>query len=289
MWRWRLRPLCVGLCCGLPEEMSSAVAPFVCFRVEFVCFVLPSFLIFFLILRSAPTLKKHTMHAETMKMVRLNTPKPVNRPPTTIMTDWFQNLVQWAWWKTGLVFVLVLATLTFGFAGIYDALGPFPCPTDANASAVSSFPDMLLYSTSITSTLLQARCIPLSSDEAMVVANFHGWAMLLITVFLTGVVFTRMAKPGMSVTMSNKMLFRFNDNIHGPTLVCRIFFDKAEYSLIDAKFNIMFTRKIRKNFLKTDLLELVRPEAPLLVVGTNISVRFPPPPSRPKFELRVFA
>eukprot|EP00750_Incisomonas_marina_P003330 INCI13068.2.p1 GENE.INCI13068.2~~INCI13068.2.p1 ORF type:complete len:271 (-),score=29.09 INCI13068.2:928-1740(-) len=210
------------------------------------------------------------MHADTMKMVRLNVPKPINRPPTTIMTDWFQNLVQWAWWKTALVFVCVLATLTFGFAGIYDALGPFPCPTDANASALSSFPDMLLYSTSITSTLLQARCIPLSSDEAMLVANFHGWVMLLITVFLTGVVFTRMAKPGMSVTMSSKMLFRFDDNIHGPTLVSRVFFDKPHYSLIDAKFNIMFTRKVRANFIKTDLLELVRPEAPLLVVGTNI-------------------
>ena len=212
-------------------------------------------------------------HKETMHNLIKRLPKPINRKAASLTSDWFQKLVQWPVWHTALVFVLVLATMTFAFAGLYELFGPYPCPTDTNASAETVFADVLMYSVSITSTLLQARCIPLTSDEAMIVANFHGWLMLIITVFLTGVVFTRMSKPGMQVQMSSKMLINHDDPHLGPVLMTRMYFNKRESSLIDAKFNIMFSRRLRPHFVKTDLLELVRPEAPILVVGTSIMVR----------------
>jgi len=209
-------------------------------------------------------------HEDTMRMLTRRVPDVLHAPRAAMCSDMFRNLVYWPWWVTGLIIVGVLGTITCVFAAVYDALGPYACPTDDNATAVTSFVDLMMYSVSVTTTLLQSRCMPVSSNVAMLVANFHAWLVVLITVFLTGVVFTRMAAPGMQASISRFMLFNHHDPTCGRVLATRFFFNNKKHSLIDARFHVTFSRRVRSDFVKTDVLELVREEAPLLIIGTSI-------------------
>jgi hypothetical protein len=72
----------------------------------------------------------------------------------------------------------------------------------------------------------------------MLVANLHSWLVVIITVFLTGVVFTRMISPGMTASLGNCMLFDHRDGVSGRVLTTRFYFHKENDSLINTKFQI---------------------------------------------------
>ena len=89
---------------------------------------------------------------------------------------------------------------------------------------------------------------------------------------------TRRARLGLVVHQQGEnvyaaaehLLLNHPDPSHGVVLATRFYFDREHHSLVDVKFNITFTRKIRADYYKTDALKLVRSESPMLVVGSTI-------------------
>lgn len=209
-------------------------------------------------------------HSATMLSVDERLPLLHHAPHQSCLADAFRKLVDWAWWHTSIVFLVFLGSITAVFAAIYYAAGPYICPTEENSTATTDFTDNFFYSVAVTTTLLQARCIPLESDVAMIAANVHSFIIVISTVFLTGVVFTRMTAPGMSISVSDRLILNYNDPSFGPVLKTRFFFNDLKNSLINVKISIQFTRRIRSDFVKIDALKLLREDVTLLLVGTTI-------------------
>ena len=184
----------------------------------------------------------------------------------------FQLLVDWPLWLSAAVCVLGLLSVTGAFAvGYSQCLPANSFVSDVDDSAASpAFPDLALYALSLTTTLGQSRVKPVATG-ALLLANLHALAVQLVLVFVTGVVFTRLSKPGMAVTLCSRLLLGYDDPNLGPVLITRMFFNTPTDRLIDVRFQMTYTRLLSGDFLKTTTLALTRPEAPMLMCGLQIT------------------
>ena len=192
-----------------------------------------------------------------------------NLPPQSMFGSMFQYLVNApAWWSLtvlmGSLFAIALA-----FWAAYWTLASSDFSRGGEKSVGVDAACLLWYSVSTTTNLGDAPCTP-DGSSALFLANIHALVVELALVYITGVVFTRMSKPGSHLSISKVLLINFDDENYGRCVKTRVFFDIPGARLIDVKFTLSYTRKITPSYLKTTQLSLVMPEKALLQVGTEI-------------------
>jgi hypothetical protein len=196
-----------------------------------------------------------------------------NVPKQSVLSSTFQYLVEVPVLQSATVMVGALFVIVLAFWAAYWTLaesdftrGDAPMTTGTGVDAAC----LLWYSISTTTTLGEAPCTP-EGHLALFLANLHAIVVQLALVYVTGVVFTRMSKPGLKLTISKILLIDFHDENFGRCLKTRLFFDTPGTRLIDVRFGLSYTRRMTPTFVKTSLLSLTRSEAPLLQIGTEIT------------------
>ncbi len=203
-----------------------------------------------------------------------------NMPAQSVLSSTFQYLVDIPVMQSALVITGGLWAIVLTFWAAYWALAASdfsrrdePIAAGAENMADVSSVDatcLLWYSVATTTTLGDAPCTP-DGGRALTLANIHAMVVQLALVYVTGVVFTRMSKPGLHIAISKILLIDFDDENIGRCLKTRIFFDTPGAQLIDVKFSLSYTRRLTPTFMKTSLLSLTRSEASLLRIGTEIT------------------
>lgn len=192
-------------------------------------------------------------------------------PPRRLLGSAFQSLVDLPAAQSAGIMLAALVAIVLVFFAAYA--GPLRSSfskggREADADAAC----LLWYSVGLTTTLADAPCSP-TDGAALLVANLHAIIVQLALVYVTGVVFTRMSKPGLTMTLADKILFNDDDEHLGRVLKTRLFFNGIGDQLIDVSFELMFVRKLTPTFMKSDNLALTRCSAPLLKIGTQITHR----------------
>jgi hypothetical protein len=199
-----------------------------------------------------------------------------NMPARSVLSSAYQYLVDIPVMQSAGVMTGALLAIALAFWAAYWILaaadfsrgGAHVSTADATAGVDAAC--LLWYSVSTTTTLGDAPCTP-EGGRGLFLANIHAMVVQLALVYVTGVVFTRMSKPGLHLTISKILLVDFDDENFGRCLKTRLFFDAPGTQLIDVSFNLSYTRRMTPTFLKTSLLSLTRAEAPLLRIGTEIT------------------
>ena len=186
----------------------------------------------------------------------------------------YQDLVDMPLRTLLLTSLLSLFTITACFAFVNGVL----IPSESFSPPKHSSVDILLYSVGFVTTFGQANITPVGVD-ALLAGNLQALFMEIMLVFVTGVVFTRLSRPRLELSMSSRIIFGCG---YAPGLsknekvvVCRVFFHHPKDSLIDCRYVLTFTRRIHDTmhgemYFKTSTLALVKSEQPKLFIGTEI-------------------
>ena len=194
--------------------------------------------------------------------------QPRNGKSKVLFGSLFQNLVDMPLMKMCASLSVFTATAVVAFACVYYVFAreQFEPPN-------ATFEVLLLYSLSITTTLGDSPAQP-KEMRAYLLANAHAFAVQMLLVYISGVVFTRLTLPSISMTLSKRILFGAIDdqgNDGQRVLLMRLFFDDFDHELIDVKFQVTFYRMHTPTFHKSSVLNLVRDETPVLRIGTQIA------------------
>ena len=250
--------------------------------------------------RTAAQSRAPVPHADSdpgkaMRAIREGAPVADRRPPYRISGQRHRPPVFGAPFKALLdisplslvaVIAAVLAVTACLFTGVYMCLpGPL---AGGDGRARDGWLDMFLFSLSVTTTLGRSPAAP-QGTAALLAANLHALLVQVLLVFVTGVVFTRLSRPAMTMSIATRAIL----GAHGeevPTLTTRFFFDKVTDSLMDVRFQLTFFHMHTPTFHKTMDLHLVRSETPILRIGTQVPTAAcvtprllftPPPPTHP--------
>ena len=199
-------------------------------------------------------------------------PAYINLPPRSVFSSLYQLLVD----LPALQSIAIMGgmagalTLAFGLAYAYLLPSSFVPADGSNASSLSTA-DFFLYSLGITTTLGEAACVPTRGRLGLAVANFQAVIVQLLLVFITGVVFHRLSKPGLHMTLCRALMFQDPNEHLGKCLTTRLLFDDPADELIDVRITLTYVRRLTPTFVKSSLLKLVREDVPLLRVGTTVA------------------
>lgn len=198
-------------------------------------------------------------------------PPYVNLPARSVFSSLYQLLVDLPALQSITIMSGMVGAFTLVFGFMYAYLLPTSfARTDDSASSDLKTSDFMLYSLGVTTTLGEATCAPTRGTLGLAVANFQAVCVQLLLVFVTGVVFQRLSKPGLHMTLCRAMIFHDNNEHFGKCLTTRLLFDGPEDELIDVRITVTYVRHMTPTFIKSSVLKLVREDVPLLRVGTAV-------------------